>query len=239
MNLTMPGGHIGSRCQRTVLRAMMAFLLISLASIPGATGWRPSAEDAARFGSEWEKVRENQAREIRANQRRIAEMEARERGAAGDKRDPERITRDRVAALGGSVRAAGKGQALTLAAEKVAGKAEAPVELYEAQALYLDSIRAEWGRGGAERKRLREAHTALQQNFEHIDASLAMVTAAAEAASARVRQSGVLDKAKRTEEAAREAMERLAARWERQRAAQERERLEREREAGERMRGRP
>jgi len=48
----------------------------------------------------------------------------------------------------------------------------------------------------------------------------------------------VLEKAARCEVAAREAEERLNARWERERAAREREREQREREAGERARER-
>jgi hypothetical protein len=54
--------------------------------------------------------------------------------------------------------------------------------------------------------------------------------------TARLPQAQLLDKVARIETAAKEASERLSARWERERAAREREREQREREAGERAR---
>jgi len=122
-------------------------------------------------------------------------------------------------------------------AEKASSDARTLVELYKAQDEYLAIVTSEWAER-AERKNLQEASTALQRNIEVIDSHLAKVTEAARAASTLVRQSGVLEKAVRSEAAAREAGERLSARWERDRAALTREREQREREAGERARER-
>ncbi len=195
------------------LGTMMAFLMISLIPIPGSAGSPASPEEEARLRSEWEKVRENQERTIKDNENQIAEIYAKERGASVDQEQRAgKITQDRLAGV----------------------KA---FEMYKAQDEYLGIVTGEWGEG-AERRTLQAASTALQKNIELIHSYLARVTEAAGAASTRVRQSTVLEKAARSEATAREAEERLSARWERERAAREREREQREREAGERARER-
>jgi hypothetical protein len=108
------------------------------------------------------------------------------------------------------------------------------VDVSKGQSEHLDVVTGEWEADGTERKRLREAITALQKNLTLTRTNLAMATEAAEAMMIRVEQSGVLEKVARIEAGASEARERLSAQWERERAVREREREQREREAGER-----
>ncbi len=229
MHHGQPGRRLGT---------MMAFLVIWLIPIPGSAGSPASPEEEARLRSEWEKVRENQERTIKDNENRIAEIYAKERGASVDQEQRAgKITQDRLAGVKASLRAGGEGSRLADTAEKAGSDARALVEIYKAQVEYLGIVTGEWGEG-AERRTLQAARTALQKNIELIHSYLARVTEAAGAASTRVRQSAVLEKAARSETTAREAEERLSARWERERAAREREREQREREAGERARER-
>lgn len=67
-------------------------------------------------------------------------------------------------------------------------------------------------------------------------ATMIVTTETAETMTARLPQAQLLDKVARIETAAKEAGERLSARWERERAAREREREQRERDAAERAR---
>jgi hypothetical protein len=108
-------------------------------------------------------------------------------------------------------------------------------ELYRMQDAYVERATREW-RDGAERKKLQEATGLLQTNTDGTNSSLRTATEAAESLSARIRQSGVLERMAQLETAVKEAGERLAGRWELERAAQAREREQREREAGERAR---
>jgi hypothetical protein len=110
-------------------------------------------------------------------------------------------------------------------------------DVYKGQSEHLDVVTGEWGADGTERKRLREAITALQQNLNVARTNLAMATEAAGAMRLRVQESGVLEKVAQLEAVASEARERLSARWEHERVAREREREQREREAAERARG--
>jgi hypothetical protein len=226
----MHHGRTGARC----LRTMMAFLLLLLVPGPGSAGASSSPEEEASLRVEWEKVRANQERTIRDNEKRIAEIYAREGGADGDRR-AEKITRDRVSAANASLKSGGKGQTLAQTAETAGRDARALAELYKAQAEYLDSASGEWA-DGAERKKLQAAASLMQRNTERTRSHLAKATEAADAISMRLRQSGVLEKVAQIETAAKEAGERLSARWERERAARERDREQREREAGERAR---
>ena len=202
----MHHGRPGGRWRKTAT----ALVLFALTTIPGTAAWPSSAEDEASFRSEWETVRQNYERAIRGSQKRIAEIEARERAAlASSERRAEKITRDAVAGVKAYLTGGGQG-----------GRS------------------APKGDPGGERKRLHDSTTVLQKNFERIDAYLTRASEAAAAMSAHARQSGVLEKAAQTDAAAKEAGERLAARWERERAARERERELREREAAQRGRGR-
>ncbi len=167
------------------------------------------------------------------------EIEAKGRGASADpEKRADGITRDRVADIRASLKGGG-GAAKRLAelAEKASVDAKAWVDVYRGQSEHLDTVTREWGADGAERKKLREAITALQKNLALINTNLAMASEAAEAMKTQVQQSGVLEKFARIEAGASEARERLSARWERERIVREREREQREREAGERARG--
>jgi hypothetical protein len=227
-----------SRTGRRRLTPAMWFLLLSLVWSPSSTGWASSPEDEAQFRSEWESVRKNYERTLRANQERIAEIYGRDRSGSVEQR-AERIVKDRVGEAKTYLRGGGKGQHLAQAAERAVPRPQALGGLYAAQGEYLDVSSRDWGRNGVERRKLQEALALLLKNMELLKAHLAMATEATEATATRMQQSGVLRKAADTEAAAREALERLAARWERERAAREREREQREREAGERARGRP
>jgi hypothetical protein len=225
--------HIGAGC----LMTLMTVLLLSLTSLPGAAQRPPNPDDKPKIGSDWEKVRQNYERALRAHREQIGAIEAKERRLSDPQKRAEKITNDAVTEAKAYLKGAGKGKGLAHTAEKAASQVSTLAVLDRAQAEYLDSVGAEWGERGAERKKLQEASAALEKNIDLIRSDLAVVTETAEAISTRVRQSGVLEKAVQGEAAAKEVGERLSARWERERAALEREREQREREAGERTRG--
>ena len=131
----------------------------------------------------------------------------------------------------------GAARRLVELAEKASRDGKALVDVYKGQSEHLDVVTREWGADGAERKKLRDAITAMQKNLALVNTNLAMAAEAAAAMTAGVQQSGVLEKVARIEAEASETRERLSARWERERAVREREREQREREAGERARG--
>ena len=213
----------GRRC----LGTLMVFFLLSLIPVPDA------------LPGELEKMRESYDKTLRAHERRIAEIEAKGRGVSTDpEKRADGITRDRVAEIRASLKdGGGAGRRLAELAEKASGEAKALVDVYKGQNEYVDIVTREWGANGAERKKLREATTALQENLALISANLARAAEAAGAMTVRVQQSGVLEKMAQIEAVASETGERLSARWQRERAAREREREQREREAGERLRG--
>jgi hypothetical protein len=194
------GGSRG-RCLRTLMISVLLSLIAAPAALPG----------------EWEKMRENYDNTLRAYEKRIGEIEAKERGVPADREQrAERITRDRVTGIRASLKESGKGKSLA------------------EQTGYLDIVMSEWGPEGAERKKLREAMAMLQKNLERTSANLAR---AAAATTMHVEASDVLEKMARIEAAESEAGERLRARWQREQAAREREREQREREAAARARG--
>lgn len=229
----MPHGPNGRRYLATV----MSFLLITLVAESGWAGGPLSPEEEAQVRREWEKVRQNYERVLRGYERRLADIDAKEGGRAADPEvRAEKITRERAA----GTMAARKGGAKDSAVARMAAKAMSPAttwsEIDKAQDEYVGRVTGEWS---GERKALQEAKTVLQKNAELISSYLAAMTEAAEAMSMRVRQFGVLEKAAQSDAAARDAGERLSARWELERTARERERAQREREAGERARARP
>jgi hypothetical protein len=213
---------------------MMALSLLVLVPGPGSAGSSSAAEEDASLRREWEKVRANQERTIKVNQKRLAEIYVRAGGPDEDTR-AEKAIRDRVAAANASLKGGGKGQSLAQAAETAGRDGGALAGLYTAQDEYLDRAIGEW-ESGAERKNLQTAISLLQRNMEHTKAHLARASEATEEISMQLGQSGMLDKVAEIETAAKEAGERLSARWELERAARERERQQREREAGERAR---
>jgi len=224
----MHHGRTGARR----LRTMMALSLLVLVPGPGSAG--SSAEEEASLRREWEKVHANQERTIRDNQKRLAEIYARA-GGPDEATRAEKVTRDRVVLANASLKGGGKGQLLAQTAETAGRDGGALAGLYSAQEEYLDRAIGEW-EGGAERKNLQTAISLLQRNLERTQAHLAKASEFGEGISMQLGQSGVLDKVARIETAAKEAGERLSARWELERAARERERQQREREAGERAR---
>ena len=216
----MHHGGTGRRC----LVILMPFLLLSIA-VPDA------------LAVELERMRESYESKLRAHQKRITEIEAKGRGADPGKR-ADGITRDRIADIRASLKGGvGATKRLAELAEKASGDAKALVDVYKGQSEHLDVVTSEWGADGTERKKLKDAITALQKNLTLARTNLEMATEAAGATMIRVEQSGVLEKVARIEAGASEARERLSAQWERERAVREREREQREREAGERARG--
>jgi hypothetical protein len=217
--------HGGTRGQ--CVGTLVAFLLLSQNAVPDA------------LAVELERMRESYDSKLRAHEKRISEIEAKGRGASADpEKRADGITRDRVADIRASLKGGGgAGKRLAELAEKVSVDAKAWVDVYKGQSEHLDTVTREWGTDGAERKKLREASTALQRNLALTRTNLAVAAETAEAMKTQVQESGVLEKVARIEAGASEARQLLSARWERERAAREREREQREREAAERARG--
>jgi hypothetical protein len=219
----MHHGGTGGRC----LVILIPFFLLSIA-----------APDA--LAVDLDRMRESYDTKLRAHQKRITEIEARGRGASADPgKRADGITRDRLAEIRASLKGdGGAAKRLTELAEKASRDGKALLDVYRGQSEYLDVVTREWGADGTERKKLREAITAMQKNLALIDTHLGTVAEAAAAMKTDVQQSGgALEKVARIEAGASEARERLSARWERERLMREREREQREREAGERARG--
>jgi hypothetical protein len=219
------------------LRPLMALLLL-LVPDRGSAGPLVSPpvspEEDAAFRSEWEKLRANQERAIRDNEKPLAEIRGPE-GGAGAAARLEKITRDRIVAARAALKGSGKGPVLAQMAETASGSAGALAEVYRAQTEYVDGAMTERA-AGAEAKQIQEATALLQTNMERARANLARATEAGDAMTLRLSQSGVLEKVAQIETTAKDAGARLAARWELERAARERDREQREREAGERAR---
>jgi hypothetical protein len=212
----------GRRCPRT----LMACLLLSLIAVPDG------------LAGEWESMQESVESKLKAHARRIAEIEARERGAPADREArADRITRDRISGIKSSLKGGGRARRVADSAEGASGDAKALINVSREQGESLDIVMSEWGAQGAERRKLRESTAAAQKSLELAEASLTAAGEVAEATAARVRQSDVLQKIARVEAGASEATDRLRARWQREQAAREREHRQREREAAERERG--
>jgi hypothetical protein len=213
----MHHGGPATRC----LFTLMAGLLLALSAVADA------------LAGEEEKIRENYDDALRTYEKRIGEIEAKERGVLDQQQRADKITREKITSVRTSMKGSGKGKSLADAAEK-ASDARAMADLYREQSEYLDGVTSEWGAQGAERKKLREAMATVQKNFELFNANLAR---AAKATTASVKPSDVLEKARRIDAAVSEAGARLRARWQLEQAARERESQQREREAAERARG--
>jgi hypothetical protein len=206
---------------RAWLHTLMACLLLSLIAAPDG------------LAGEWEDMRESYDNKLKAHAKRIGEIEAKERGVPADQeKRADKITRDRISGIKGSLKAGGKARSLAETAEKASGDARALIDVHREQGEYLDIVIGEWGTAGAERKKLRESIATLQKNLESANASLARAIKLAEATARRVPESGLPEKVGRIE-----AAEKERARWLREQAALERERQLRERGAAERERG--
>ena len=206
---------------RRWLPTLMAGLLLSLTTIPDG------------LAGEWENMRENYDTKLKAHARRIAEIEARERGFPADQeKRADKITRDRISGIKGSLKGGGKARSLANAAERAPRDARALIDVSREQGEYLDVVMSEWRVDGTERRKLRESLAKLPKNLEHINANLTRATEAAAATTRRVPESGLPEKVGRIE-----AAEKERARWLREQATLERERQLRERGAAERERG--
>jgi hypothetical protein len=183
---------------------------------------------------EWEDIRDSYGNALQTYEKRIGEIEAKERGLQDQEQRALKITKDKIASIRASLKGGGKGKNLVEAAEKASGDARALADLTRDQGEYLDLAANEWGAQGAERKKLREAMATLQKNVERVNANLAR---AAKATTAGANASDSLEKAARIDAAVSAAGDRLRARWQLEQAARERESKQREREAAERARG--
>ncbi len=210
--------HHGGTGRRR-LRALGACILLALIGAPDG------------LAGDWENMRESYDNKLRTHARRIAEIEARDRGADQEKR-ADRLTRDRINGIKGSLKGGGKARSLAETAEKASGDARSLIDVSREQGEYLGLVISEWGTEGTERKKLRESIATLQKNLESTNANLARAIEDAETTTTRVPRSGVLERVTRIE-----AAEKERARWLREQATLERERQQRERGAAERERG--
>jgi chromosome segregation ATPase len=185
------------------------------------------------LAGEWETLRESYDNALRTHEKRIGEIESKERGIADQERRAEKITRDRVSSVRVSLKGGGKGKSLADAAEKATDDPKALADLSREQGEHLDVVQNEWATEGPEQKKLREAMAAVQKNFERVNANLTKAAKATEG----LKPSDVLEKAAAIEAMVTEAGDRLKARWQLEQAARERETKQREREAAERARG--
>jgi hypothetical protein len=210
--------HCDGPARRSLL-TLAAGLVLALSAVSGATA------------GEWEQISESYGNALKANEKRIAEITAKERGVTDQRAD--KITRDRIASVRTSLKSSGKARNLADAAEKASAEdAVALADLSREQGEYLGVIGSEWGAEGAERKKLREAMATAQKNLERANANL---TKAARTEAGPI-ASEALEKAARIDAVVTEAGDRLRARWQLEQAARERETKQREREAGERAR---
>ena len=214
--------HHGGPARRC-LPTLTAGLLLTLSAVSDAPA------------GEWEQIRESYDNALRTYEKRIGEIEAKERGIPDQQQRADKITRDKITSVRTSLKVGGKGKSLADAAEKASGDAKALPDLSREQGEYLDVVTNEWGGQGAERKKHRDAMAAVQKNLERANAN--MVKAAKAATSSSAQSSDVLEKATRIDAAVTEAGDRFRARWQLEQAAREREAKQREREAAERARG--
>ena len=214
--------HHGGPARRS-LPTLTAGLLLTLSAVSDAPA------------GEWEQIRESYDNALKTYEKRIGEIEAKERGIPDPQQRADKITRDKITSVRISLKGGGKGKSLADAAEKASGDAKALPDLSREQGEYLDVVTNEWGAQGAERKKLRDAMAAVQKNLERANAN--MVKAAKAATSSSAQSSDVLEKATRIDAAVTEAGDRLRARWQLEQATREREAKQREREAAERARG--
>ena len=213
----MDHGGPARRCLYTLIGGLLLALIPVSNAAPG----------------EWDNIRDSYDNTLRANEKRIKEIEAKERGVTDQEQRADKITRDKIAATRSSLKSGGRGKSLAEAAEKASGDASVRADLYRDQGEYLDVVTRDWGAEGAERKKHREGMATVQKNFERASANLTKAAKAAEG----VQPSDVVEKAARIEAAVTEAGDRLRARWQLEQAARERETKQREREAAERARG--
>jgi hypothetical protein len=202
-------------------RPLATALLLTLVAAPAAGA------------GEWETLRDSYDGVLKTYARRVADIEARERGAPTDaEKRAEKITRDRIAGADASLKSGAKAKSLAEAGERAARDGSALPDMSRALGGYLDGAGSEWRADGAERRKMREALAALQKSLERATTSLDRTIEVAGATGRRVPQSGVAAKIQLMESEAKARASAL-----REQAARDRERLQREREAAERERG--
>src|SRR5713101_427013 len=126
--------------ERRGLGILMAccLLLTTLMAVPDA------------LAGEWEKMRERYDNKLRAHEKRIAEIEGKERGVPADQeKRADTITRDRVTGIRASLKGGGKGKSLADTAEQASSEAMALVNVSREQSEHLDIVTGEWGAEGA------------------------------------------------------------------------------------------
>jgi hypothetical protein len=95
---------------------------------------------------------------LRAHATRIAEIKARERRVPADQeKGADKITRDRIVGIVGSLKGGGKAISLADTTERASGDARALIDVYREHGGYLDIVMSEWGTEGVERRKLRES----------------------------------------------------------------------------------
>jgi hypothetical protein len=121
--------HHDGPADRYLVTLMGAFLL-------------PLLVASGAVGGDWETVRGNYENALKANDKRIQEIEAKERGILDPQQRAEKITRDKIAAARASLKGGGTGKSLAEAAEKVSGDPKALADLSREQSKYLDAATA-------------------------------------------------------------------------------------------------
>jgi len=200
-------------------------LSLALALLPLLAA-RPAA------GGEGETLRDNYDGALKTYARRIAEIEARERGIQDPTKRADKLTRDRTASLDPSLKSGPRPRGLAEAADRAAADVKALPEVSRLLGEYLDGAATEWQADGAERRKMRDALADLQKRLERAGVSLDRATEVAAATKRRVPQSGVPAKIAHIEAEAK-----ARATWQQEQATRDRELKERERKAGERERG--
>src|SRR5258705_11294280 len=115
---------------RRWLRALGAGLLLALIGAPDG------------LAGEWESMRESYDNKLRTHARRIAEIEARDRGADQEKR-VDRLTRDRINGIKGSLKGGGKARSLAETADKASGYAKLLIDMPRGQGVKLAIVISE------------------------------------------------------------------------------------------------
>ncbi len=118
-------------------------------------------------------MRESYDNKLRAHAKRIAEIKARERRVPPDQeKGADKITRDRIVGIVGSLKGGGKAISLADTTERASGDARASIVVYREHGDYLDIVMSEWGTEGVERRKLRESIAALQKSLGHANVDL-------------------------------------------------------------------
>ena len=122
--------------------------------------------------SEWDEIRESYNSALRTHEKRIGEIEAKERGMPDREHRADKITRDRGRVDPRVPEGGRKGQEPGRGGRESDPRSQGAGRPVREQGEYLDVVTNEWGSEGAERKKLRDAMAAVQKNLERINANL-------------------------------------------------------------------